>query len=513
MTLKYLNLDSLRSHPKNPRLYIRENVVESIKAQIEDEGFKDMHAIIVREVNGYHQIISGHTRVEAVKRAGLKEIPAWVTDYSDDEAFMQLMLSNSQGELSPLEIGIHALEAVPKGKGGKGKVGGISEYARLVGQQQPQVSTYIKAAKVAVAVNPYINIWVLTNRALHLAQIHKVRRDLWEHFVNKLVTEEWSVQETKNHVDYALKLEAPQKWQEIFLDYYDLVTVGNVSPTDVEKLVKQADLTESLIDSYEGIEHAAYKQEYHLWLKKGSRGGYSWKLKKLREKTRELQEELQAAEYDFESKFRLICANVADLAKGEDPLIQPGSIDAIITDPPYPEKYLPAYEELAKTASKLLKDGGSLFVMSGQTYLPQVIEALKKHLSYHWTLAYLTPGGQAVQQWERKVNTFWKPILWFVKGEYKGDWLGDVSRSEVNDNDKRFHQWGQSESGMLDLVDRASEPEDLILDPFVGGGAIGTAALMLDRRFVGSDTDESALETTRKRALELLEGREEAKDD
>ena len=29
-----------------------------------------------------------------------------------------------------------------------------------------------------------------------------------------------------------------------------------------------------------------------------------------------------------------------------------------------------------------------------------------------------------------------------------GQRLGDVIKSDVNDNDKRFHGWGQSESGM-----------------------------------------------------------------
>jgi hypothetical protein len=33
----------------------------------------------------------------------------------DERAFMELATSNNQGELAPLEIGIHALKAVPAG--------------------------------------------------------------------------------------------------------------------------------------------------------------------------------------------------------------------------------------------------------------------------------------------------------------------------------------------------------------------------------------------------------------
>ena len=94
-------------------------------------------------------------------------------------------------------------------------------------------------------------------------------------------------------------------------------------------------------------------------------------------------------------------------------------------------------------------------VMSGQSYLPEVLRRLCEHLTYRWTLAYLTPGGQAVQLWAGKINTFWKPVLLF--GE-PTEWLGDVVSSKVNDNDKRFHTWGQSESGMADLVERLTKP-------------------------------------------------------
>jgi site-specific DNA-methyltransferase (adenine-specific) len=110
-------------------------------------------------------------------------------------------------------------------------------------------------------------------------------------------------------------------------------------------------------------------------------------------------------------------------------------------------------------------------------------------LTYHWTLAYLTPGGQAVQLWQRKVNTFWKPILVFTKGEYTGAWFGDVAKSDVNDNDKRFHEWGQSESGMVDLIERLTKPGDLIVDPFLGAGTTGVAALATGRQFIGCDID------------------------
>ncbi|MGB9886692.1 MAG: DNA methyltransferase [Moorellales bacterium] len=195
----------------------------------------------------------------------------------------------------------------------------------------------------------------------------------------------------------------------------------------------------------------------------------------------------------------LFCCDVKDLAH----YVGPGAADVIITDPPYAREYLPVYEELGKLAVHALKPGGSLFVMTGQFCLPEVFQILSRHLSYHWTLAYLTPGGQSPQIWPRRVNTFWKPVLWFTKGSYDGPWVGDVVKSNVNDNDKRFHKWGQSVSGMLDLVQRVTGPGETVLDPFMGAGTTGVAALLLGRRFIGADIDQEAVNTAGFRLKEV----------
>jgi site-specific DNA-methyltransferase (adenine-specific) len=177
-------------------------------------------------------------------------------------------------------------------------------------------------------------------------------------------------------------------------------------------------------------------------------------------------------------------------------------VDAIITDPPYPKQHLDCYTELADFAVRSLRPGGSLIAMAGQSYLPEVISRLNVNgLKYQWTLAYLTPGGQSTQLWERNVNTFWKPLLWFVKDSYEGSWIGDVTKSEPNDNDKRFHHWGQSESGMADIVRRFTQPGELIVDPFLGGGTTAIVSLNLGRRFIGADVDADAIETSTKRLL------------
>lgn len=215
-------------------------------------------------------------------------------------------------------------------------------------------------------------------------------------------------------------------------------------------------------------------------------------------------------------KYKMLAAEVSfDLRHGDFQSvlgdIEPGTVDAIITDPPYPAEFLPLYAKLAEHAAQWLKPGGICAVMSGQIHLPEVMTLLGEHLDYHWTVAYLTPGGQAVQIFPRKVNTFWKPILIYRNGEGDaGEWFGDVAKSEVNDNDKRYHHWGQSESGMADLIKRLSRPGDMIVDPFLGAGTTGVAALALGRSFIGCDVDADHVEAAQDRleqtVLERLGG-------
>jgi DNA modification methylase len=180
---------------------------------------------------------------------------------------------------------------------------------------------------------------------------------------------------------------------------------------------------------------------------------------------------------------------------------QPDKLSIIIADPPYPGEYLSVYESLAKLAAKALKPGGSLLVMVGHYHLPAILAMMTPYVNYHWTCCYDMPGAKA-QVFQKSVYTSWKPVLWFVKGKYEGDWRVDKFTSQRPD--KTYHEWGQSESGMVDIIEKFTKPGDIILDPFLGGGATGIAALKLKRLFVGIDSDEDAVLTSRARIEEYL---------
>lgn len=165
----------------------------------------------------------------------------------------------------------------------------------------------------------------------------------------------------------------------------------------------------------------------------------------------------------------------------------PKQYDFIITDPPYPKEFLSLYEVLAYRTKEWLKPGGLLIAMCGQSYLDEIYAMMSKHIDYYWTAAYLTPG-QPTPLRQRQVNTTWKPLLMFSNGDYKGKIFGDVFKSDGNDKD--FHKWGQSVSGMYDIISKICVSGQSILDPFCGAGTTGIAALKHDCFFDGVDVDE-----------------------
>lgn len=94
--LKSLSLEELKPHPQNPRAIIRRHVVDRIVDGINRAGgFRPNHAITVRKVNGYYEIISGHHRIEAAKAAGLTEVPCWVEEMDDETAMFEMLRSNT----------------------------------------------------------------------------------------------------------------------------------------------------------------------------------------------------------------------------------------------------------------------------------------------------------------------------------------------------------------------------------------------------------------------------------
>jgi len=175
-----------------------------------------------------------------------------------------------------------------------------------------------------------------------------------------------------------------------------------------------------------------------------------------------------------------------------------GKVSLILTDPPYGKKYLPLYDDLAFVAAKALKKGGYLACMTGQIMLPDIMNALGKHLNYFWTGALLTSVDSPKVTVIRPlgVRSKWKPILVYTKGKpAKMIKLFEdlvIGEGKV----KEHHLHGQNPNDFHPVIKSLTNTNDLIWDPFCGAGSIPLACIALKRRVVASDADPVAVKTT-----------------
>ena len=110
---------------------------------------------------------------------------------------MALVLANTQGELHPLEEGLHAL--------GSGL--SVRAYAERVGRKPTPIAMRMQAARVVQACSD-IGTAALKDRWNQLAEIHAAPSWLWPALATELVARGWTVEATRGKVA-ALK-DAPE---------------------------------------------------------------------------------------------------------------------------------------------------------------------------------------------------------------------------------------------------------------------------------------------------------------
>ena len=173
---------------------------------------------------------------------------------------------------------------------------------------------------------------------------------------------------------------------------------------------------------------------------------------------------------------------LADLANG--------SVDVIMTDPPYGKESLPIWGDLGDFAARVLSPRGILIAYSGQLYLPEVIAALSQRLEWWWMCAVahassgnLTPLSHPV----RKVINQFKPLLLFIPRGGTG--FPGVFHDLISGKgaDKSHHNWQQPVAEAEDILRIFGSPGGLVVDPFAGSGSFGIASANVGMRFIGAE--------------------------
>ena len=95
-TIKELSISELRPFKEHPYRVVDDEEMDRLVESIEEHGV--MTPINVRPIEGGYEVISGHRRIHAAKRAGLTNISAIEMDMTRDQAAVALVDSNLHRE-------------------------------------------------------------------------------------------------------------------------------------------------------------------------------------------------------------------------------------------------------------------------------------------------------------------------------------------------------------------------------------------------------------------------------
>lgn len=189
------------------------------------------------------------------------------------------------------------------------------------------------------------------------------------------------------------------------------------------------------------------------------------------------------------------------------------SVDLCVTDPPYrtisgghpentnrPTGILEAndgkifeyndidHREWMRQVYRVLKPNADFYCMTNLLNLFKLKEiaesvGFKLHNLLVWEKNNLTPN-----RWYMKNCEF---TLYFYKGKAKqiNEPASPMVHRFENKIGNKLHPTEKPVPLMTFYIKNSSQPNDLVLDPFMGAGSTGVAALMLGRQFFGCEID------------------------
>ncbi|MFI9845057.1 DNA-methyltransferase [Nonomuraea sp. NPDC051941] len=209
------------------------------------------------------------------------------------------------------------------------------------------------------------------------------------------------------------------------------------------------------------------------------------------------------------------------------PTLAPGSLDAVIADPPYSSGGVSTAERKKSTRVKYVsgsagdikhenpdfpgdmrdqrswtywstlwmsqalqatKPGGSILVFTDWRQLPSTSDAIQ---AAGWTwrgvVAWVKPRGRS-----RPIRGgFWNQaeyVVWGVNGSLQKEYevyLPGVIEARAPIGAQRVHQTEKPVDPLLTTLARVAPPGGVVLDPFTGSGSTGVACQREGRQFVG----------------------------
>lgn len=196
--------------------------------------------------------------------------------------------------------------------------------------------------------------------------------------------------------------------------------------------------------------------------------------------------------------------------------MEPESVDAVITDPPYGINYVSQTGAKVKNdtapfiwflydAFRVLKPGGSIICFTRwdvqQTFIDAMkLAGFKVKSEVIWDKVI---GGQG--DLKAQFSPSHENIIFAIKGKYSfpGHRPRDLVTYQKLASSQMIHPTEKPVGLLTNLISSVTKPGDLIVDPFAGSGSTCVAAKKTGRRFIGIELDDEHFEKASRRIEEV----------
>lgn len=211
--------------------------------------------------------------------------------------------------------------------------------------------------------------------------------------------------------------------------------------------------------------------------------------------------------------------------------IESESVDLICTDPPYPMTPRGCHGNsggmLAKKVCmdgkvfthndidvsvyapefyRVLKDGTHCYVMCNHINLQHMLNVFTD-VGFHFTKSLIWDKGNKI------MGTYYMSqfeyILFFRKGKGKkinncgtADILS-IPNKKTQIDGKNIHDTEKPVELMKILIENSTQPWEVVLDPFMGVGSTGVAAVSADRSFIGIELEKEYFKIAKSRIRDV----------
>jgi len=173
--------------------------------------------------------------------------------------------------------------------------------------------------------------------------------------------------------------------------------------------------------------------------------------------------------------------------------LEDGSVDAVITDPPYGmgkadwDMQIVPVDDWLPQAKRL----GSVALFTG-------VKGAFDYPKPDWIMAWVRLGSTQRNGKLRGFNN-WEPILTYGLDRLSNDVIKVSNQRGKNEQE---HPTQKPLKLMRMVIERLTQEGDTVLDPFMGSGTTGVACVQTGRNFIGIEIEPKYYEIAEKRIAE-----------